>query len=109
MDIGQGEANSPGGHKYVLVLVDTYTSNTFVYGIHGTSGADVVEARWNFSLTPVDSLALSNAILTLDLLVGRLFRLFDLTDVMYVLHYHIDKIDWERESVEFCDSRTGWE
>ena len=44
MDIGYGESNSPGGHKYVLVLVDKCTSNTFVYGIHGTSGADVVEA-----------------------------------------------------------------
>ena len=44
MDIGYGESNSPGGHKYVLVLVDKCTSNTFVYGMHGTSGADVVEA-----------------------------------------------------------------
>ena len=44
MDIGYGESNSPGGYKYVLVLVDKCTSNTFVYGIHGTSGADVIDA-----------------------------------------------------------------
>ena len=48
MDIGYGESNSLGGHKYVLVLVDKCTSNTFVYVMHGTSGADVVEALWKF-------------------------------------------------------------
>ena len=48
MDIGYGESNSPGGHKYVLVLIDKCTSNTFVYGMHGTSGADCVEALWKF-------------------------------------------------------------
>ena len=47
MDIGYSESNSPGGHKYVLVLVDKCTSNTFVYELHGTSTVDVVEALWN--------------------------------------------------------------
>ena len=48
MDIRYGESDSPGGPKYVLVLVDKCTSTTFVYGMHGTSGADVVEALWKF-------------------------------------------------------------
>ena len=50
MDIGYGESNSPGGHKCVLILVDKCTSNTLVYVLHGTSGADVVEALWKFSI-----------------------------------------------------------
>ena len=48
MDIGYGESNSSGAHKYVLVLVDKCTSNTFVYSMHGTSGADIVEALWKY-------------------------------------------------------------
>ena len=48
MDIGYGESNSPGGHKYVLVSVDKCTSKTFVYGMYSTSGADVGEALWKF-------------------------------------------------------------
>ena len=52
MNIGYGESNSSGGHKYVLVLVlvlvDKCTSNRFVYEMHSTSRVDVVEAIWNF-------------------------------------------------------------
>ena len=35
-------------HKYVLVLVDKCTTNSFVYGMLCTSGADIVEALWKF-------------------------------------------------------------
>ena len=45
-DIGYGDGVSVGGFKYVLVLVDQCTTNPFVYGMHGSSGADVCEALW---------------------------------------------------------------
>ena len=48
MDIGYGVPNGPGGHKYVLVLVDKCTSHNWVYGMNGTSGADIQEALWKF-------------------------------------------------------------
>ena len=48
MDIGYREGTSYGGSKYVLVLVDQCTSNSFTYGIQGASGADVCEALWKF-------------------------------------------------------------
>ena len=48
MDIGYGEGTAYGGSKYVLVLVDQCTSNSFVYGMQGSSGADVCEALWKF-------------------------------------------------------------
>ena len=48
MDIGYGDGKGIGGHKYVLVLVDKCTTNTFIYGMHGTSGADITEALWKF-------------------------------------------------------------
>ena len=44
MDIGYGEGTAYGGSKYVLVLVDQCTSNSFVYGMQDSSGADVCEA-----------------------------------------------------------------
>ena len=47
-DIGYGDGVSVGGSKYVLVLVDQCTTNSFVYGMHGSSGADVCEALWKF-------------------------------------------------------------
>ena len=43
-DIGYGDGVSVGGSKYVIVLVDQCTTNSFVYDIHGSSGADVCEA-----------------------------------------------------------------
>ena len=43
IDVGYGEANFSGGHKYVLVVV---YKCTIIYGMHGTSGANVVEALW---------------------------------------------------------------
>ena len=48
MDIGYREETAYGGSKYVLVLVDQCTSNSFVYGMQGSSGADVCEALWKF-------------------------------------------------------------
>ena len=48
MDIGYGEGTAYGGSKYVLVLVDQCTSNSFIYGMQGSSGADVCEALWKF-------------------------------------------------------------
>ena len=48
MDIGYGDGVAIGGSKYVLVLVDQCTTNSFIYGMHGTSGADVCEALWKF-------------------------------------------------------------
>ena len=33
-----------------MVLADKCTTNSFVYGMHGKSGADVVEALWKFSI-----------------------------------------------------------
>ena len=32
------------------MLVDKCTYNTFVYGMHGTFGVDVVESLWKFSI-----------------------------------------------------------
>ena len=48
MDIGYGDDVSIGGFKYVLILIDQCTRNSFVYGMHGSSGADVSEALWKF-------------------------------------------------------------
>ena len=48
MDIGYGEGVSVGGYKYVLILVDQCTTNSFLYGMHGCSDADVCEALWKF-------------------------------------------------------------
>ena len=47
-DIGYGDGISVGGSKYVLVLVNQCSTNSFVYGMHGLSGADVCEALWKF-------------------------------------------------------------
>ena len=48
MNIGDGYGTSYCGSKYVLVLVDQYTSNSSIYGMPGASGADVCEALWKF-------------------------------------------------------------
>ena len=55
MDIGYREANPPGGYKYVLVLLDKFTTNIFVYGMHGTYGAGVEKALWKF---PIDAVGI---------------------------------------------------
>ena len=39
---------SVGGLKYVLLLVDQCTTNSFVYGMHGSFGAHVCEVLWKF-------------------------------------------------------------
>ena len=48
MDIRYGYGGSYGGSKYVLVLVDQCTTNPFVYGMQGSSGADICEALQTF-------------------------------------------------------------
>ena len=48
MDIGYGNGTAIGGSKYALILVDQCTTQSFVYGMHGSSGADVCEALWKF-------------------------------------------------------------
>ena len=48
MDIGYGDGVSYSRNKYILVLVDQCTTNSFVYGMQGSSGADVCEALWKF-------------------------------------------------------------
>ena len=52
-NIGYGDGVSVGGAKYVLVLVDQYTTNSFVYGMYVSSGADVCEALWKFFIDAV--------------------------------------------------------
>ena len=48
MDIGYGPSTSPGGFKYCLILVDYCTTNTWIFGMKGTSGNDIQEALWKF-------------------------------------------------------------
>ena len=50
MDIGYREGTAYGGSKYVLVLVDQCTSSSFIYGIQGSSGANVCGALCKFSI-----------------------------------------------------------
>ena len=48
MDSGYGDSALIGSHKYVLVLVNHHTSNSFVYGIKGSSGNNICnKARLN--------------------------------------------------------------
>ena len=47
-DIDYGDGVSLVGSKYVLVLVNQCTTNSFVYDIHDSSSADVCEALWKF-------------------------------------------------------------
>lgn len=44
MDISYSNGVSVGGHKYILVLVDQRTNNSFIYGMHSSLCADVCEA-----------------------------------------------------------------
>ena len=48
MDIGYGPAASPGGARYCLVLVDSYSRQVFTYGLNGLSGMDVQDALYRF-------------------------------------------------------------
>ena len=64
-DIGYGNGVSVGGLKVVLVLVDQCTTNLFVYDMQGSSGADVCEALWKYSLMLAASPKRYNAILRL--------------------------------------------
>ena len=48
MDIGYGKGVVVGGYKYILILVDQCTTNSFVYSMHGCSGDDVCKALWKF-------------------------------------------------------------
>jgi len=67
MDIGYGDGVAVGGYKYVLILVDQCTTNSFLYGMHGCSGGDMCEALWKFFilLMRVVFLAPSNVTLIL--------------------------------------------
>ena len=47
-DIGFGDGVAVGGAKYVLLLVDQCTTQSFVYGMHGCAGSDICEALWKF-------------------------------------------------------------
>ena len=47
-DIGYGDGISVSGAKYVLGVVDQCTTNLSVYGMHGSSKADICEALWKF-------------------------------------------------------------
>ena len=48
MDIGYVDGAVVGGSKYALILVHQCTTQSFVYRMHGSSGADVCEALWKF-------------------------------------------------------------
>ena len=48
MDIRYSEGTSYGGSKYVLVLIDQCTSNSFTCGMQSASGADVCEVLQKF-------------------------------------------------------------
>ena len=48
IDIGYRGGTAYGGSKYVLVLLDQCTSNSFIYGMQNSSGADVCEVLWKF-------------------------------------------------------------
>jgi len=66
MDLGYGEGTFYGGSKYVLVLVDQCTSNSFTYGMQGASGADVCEVLWKFFIDAGGFPKKFNVILILD-------------------------------------------
>ena len=45
MDVGYGaDGKSIGGYSHVLTLVDQCTRQSWVYGMNGSSGADITEA-----------------------------------------------------------------
>jgi hypothetical protein len=48
LDIGYGEGTSPGGHKYVLTLVDLATRQTWVYGLRTKGAESIINALWSF-------------------------------------------------------------
>ena len=48
MDIGYGEGAAVGWHKYSLILVNQCTTQSFIYGMDCSSGADVCETLWKF-------------------------------------------------------------
>ena len=54
IDIGYGDGPAIGSHKYVLILVDQCTTETFIYRMSGSSGADVCEALWKFFMNTGD-------------------------------------------------------
>lgn len=46
IDIGYSDGGSIGGSNTILVLVDRCITNSFVYGIQGSSGANIYEVLW---------------------------------------------------------------
>ena len=56
MDIRYSDCVAVDGSKYVLVLVDQCTTKSFIYGMHGVSGADMFVKHYeNISLMLVVS------------------------------------------------------
>jgi hypothetical protein len=48
MDICHGHADSPGGFKYSLLIVDYKTSQKYIYGLKGITDADIHNALLAF-------------------------------------------------------------
>ena len=48
MDLGYGNGTSPGGYKYCLTLVDSYTKQTWTYGLKTKTARDIIDALWAF-------------------------------------------------------------
>jgi hypothetical protein len=48
MDIGYGANAGPGGAQYCLILVDGYSSQSFIYGLNGLTGVEIQDALWRF-------------------------------------------------------------
>ena len=48
MDIGYGPVQGPGGARYTLMLVDSATWHTWVYGLNSLSGLDIQDTLWHF-------------------------------------------------------------
>ena len=44
MDIGYGDAIAPGGYKFVLLIVDRKTRNSYIFGLKDTKATSIVTA-----------------------------------------------------------------
>ena len=44
MDIGYGDTVTPGGHKYVLLIVDCKTRFSYLFGLKDTKANSIVQA-----------------------------------------------------------------
>ena len=73
------------------MVVNKGTSNLFIHGMHGTSGADVVEALWKFFIDREDSLEPYNAILFPNSLEVKASLSSDFVDVMDRPPHHANR------------------